>query len=521
MLAPVPLVDFAPDLATPTPGVIVDTEIAGITSNDSLGFIPANNGFGNLPGHVTVGTGALAAAVQGAAVVLLTNGSYRVLAGTTAAIYELEGITVTDRSRGGGYTSGANRWRFASYGDNVYATNKADIIQKSTGAAFANIVTIPKCTFMDRVGDFLIIAGTNETIYGDQPDRWWCSALGNPDDFITAISTQCATNRLTDSPGPITASKSLGDDWILYKKNAVYRGVYQGPPNVWEFQRVSDDVGTLSNESIVKVGYSHFFVGPDDFYRFDGAVPIPLPNNVKTWFFNRLQKDYAYKIQGFYDRYSSIIYWFYPGPIYGTAAVGDLTHFIAVNLKSGKWGAGRCRIESIVDYYTGGMTYDAFYPPTGSTTWNALPAITYDSLLFVGGSPVMAAFDVSHILGTFSGQDSASSTYEVGIQMTLADVGSDLTFSSLVQVIPRFLTLPTLETDPFAAQIACRFFYAGRDVMGQSITFDASDYGVVQSNGRAYVPMDSHRWHRLGTSVRGTAAVLSQINYDVEEDGEE
>lgn len=506
MLKTVPLVDFAPDLESPTPGIIVDPEIAGITDNvGSLGFIPLSKGFGCFPSLISVGASALSTDVQGGAVVILTSGGYRVLAGTETKLYEYEGTTVLDRSRGGGYASGDNRWRFAAYGDIVYATNKADAVQKSTGAAFADILTIPKCTFMDRVGDFLIIAGTNETTYGDQADRWWCSALGNPDDFAPAISTQCVTNRLTDSAGPITASKALGDDWIIYKKSAVYRGVYQGPPDVWDFQRVSDDVGTLSHEGVVKVGFSHFFIGNDDFYRFDGAVPVPIPNNVKEWFFNRLEKDYAYKIQGYYDRYSSIIYWFYPGPTYDSdltdPVVGDLTHYVAVNLRTGKWGAGKLQIEAVLEYLTGGMTYDEFYPPTGSTTWDALPAITYDSLLFVGGSPVMAVVRSDHLLMTASGAGR-------GQEFTVADFGDDVFFSSLMRVIPRYLTLP-------ASAIA---YYAYRNNMGAALSSPPTAYAM--SDGRFY-PGNSARWHRLGISTGTVDAVLAQLIYDLEEDGEE
>lgn len=511
----VPLTDFAPDLPDPTPGIITDTEIQGVTMG-SYGFIPLNKGFGALPSLVSVGADALSEDVQGAAVVILTSGGYRILAGTETKLYEVEGTTVIDRSRAGDYASGDNRWRFTAYGDNVYASNKADAVQKSTGGDFADIVTIPKCAFMDRVNDFLIIASTNETTFGDQADRWWCSALGDPDDFVPAIATQCVTNRLTDTPGPITASKALGDDWIIYKKNGIYRGIYQGPPDVWGFTRVSDDIGTLSHEGVVKVGFSHFFVGNDDFYRFDGAVPVPLPNQVKNWFFDRLEKDFAYKIQGYYDRYNSIVYWFYPGPIWGDAEVGDLTHFVAVNLKKGTWGGGKVRIEVILEYLTGGMTYNDFYPPTSSTTWNAIPGITYDSLLFVGGSPVMAAFDLDHVLGAFTGSEG-----EFGMQMTLADVGDDSIFSSLTQITPRFLTLPTLEDPDNPGAETCRLYYAGRDVMGESIAFDGDVYSLVKSNGRAYPPMDSHRWHRIAIDAQGSNGVIAQVRYEFAEDGEE
>lgn len=495
---PIPLQGLAPDIEESTPGVMVDTEIDGVTTN-SYGFIPLTNGFGNLPGLVSVGASALSAECQGAAGVLLTGGSFRLFLGTAAALYELSGTSLNDVSKVGGYSASTNRWRFTAYGDYVYATDKIDPVQKSTGGNFADIAAIPKCDFIDRVKDFVIVASTNETTYGDQADRWWCSALGNPDDFTPSVATQCATNRVTDSPGPITASKALGDDWMIYKRGSMFKGTYQGPPFIWDFQRVSDFIGAMSHECVVKIGYSHYFIGPDDFYVFDGAVPRPIPNNLKNWFFDRLDKDYGYKIQGFYDRYASIIYWFYPGP---TNTTGEITNFVCVNLKKGTWGGGKAQIEALVEYVTGGMTYDEFWPPTGSTTWDAIPSVVYDSPFFFGGTSVMAAVNTSHTLGTYTG-----TTGSIGMQFTLADVGDDNLFTTLTRVLPRYFTAPSSAT----------MYYAGRQTMGAAETFDS---GSTLSAGRFY-KMASSRWHRIALSSTETSGVIAAISYDFEEDGEE
>ena len=493
---PIPILGLMPDAEESRAGAIVDTEIAGVTTN-SYGCIPLSNGFGNLPGLLSVGAAAIAAEVTGSALVLLTNGSFRVFAGTSTALWEISGTTVTDRS-GSAYTAGTNRWRFAAYGDNVYATDKVDNVQKSTGGAFSSVLTIPKCDFIDRVGDFVIIASTNETTFGDQNDRYWCSALGSPDDYTPSIATQCVTNRLTDTPGPITASKALGDDWIIYKQGAIFQGVYQGPPFVWEFRRVSDFIGALNHECVVKVGYSHYFIGNEDFYVYDGAVPRPIPNEVKEWFFNRLDKDYAYKIQGFYDRYTSIIYWFYVGP---TSSNGEITNFIAVNLKKGTWGGGKAQIEAVVEYITGGMVYDDFWPPTGSTTFDAVPSIAYDSPFFFGGTTVMAAFDTTHTLGTFTGISGS-----IGMQFTLADVGDDDMYTTITRVLPRYHTAPS----------SASMYYAGRELMGDTVTFGSAI--TRNADGRFY-KMASSRWHRVALGHEGSPGVIATLSYDFEEDG--
>lgn len=507
---PIPLLDFAPDLDSSTEGVVTDM------SN----FVPLTSGYAGKPRPTFLTGSAIDEEIQGLALVLVTNGSARLFIGTASKIEEFSGSSLSDRSRVGGYTAGANRWRWAAYGDFVYATDKIDAVQKSTGGAFADQATIPKCDFIDRIGDFLIIASTNEATNGDQNDRWWCSALGNTDDFVPSIATQCVTNRLTDSPGPITASKGLGDNWIIYKANALYKGTYQGPPDVWAFERVSTDVGCISSESIITVGYSHFFLGNDNFYVFDGALPRPIPNNLRNWFFDRLQRAYAYKTQGLYDRARSMLYWFFPGP----TGDGALSEYMAFNLKTGKWATGETKsadlvipsyayIQAACDYVTGGMTFDQFWPPTGGTTWDGVPSISYDSPFFLGGTvlPLVGYRGVPATpfqgLATLNGAATGAAT-EFPAYLTTGDIGDDANFSTLARVLPRFLVTPTSGT--------LTHYY--RQVLGGPLVTNPNT--APYNAGRFYVPEKSARWHRVKMSFVGDVE-MTQLAYELEPDGEE
>lgn len=77
-----PLMGFAPDMETPTPGVLVDCE----------NFIPYESGMEAAPSAVTPSdVPALAAACLGAASISKIDGTKRVFAGTGTKLYELTG----------------------------------------------------------------------------------------------------------------------------------------------------------------------------------------------------------------------------------------------------------------------------------------------------------------------------------------------------------------------------------------------------------------------------------------------
>ena len=86
------LAGFAPDADPTAPGVLTDC----------ANFIPAVNGMESAPSLVSPsGVPAVAAAVQGAAVVTKLDDSRRIFAGTSTKLYELVAGAWTDRSKAG------------------------------------------------------------------------------------------------------------------------------------------------------------------------------------------------------------------------------------------------------------------------------------------------------------------------------------------------------------------------------------------------------------------------------------
>lgn len=474
---------YAPDYDPRTPGVIADL----------VDYYPTSKGYGAAPSNVASGYNALAAACVGAALVQKLDGSTRLFAGTAAAIYEPGSIPAwTDRSKVGGYSGGADhRWSFAQFGDVTLAALKSDTLQYSTTAAFADVAGAPKARFVETVPGFVMLADTNEGTYGDQSDRWWCSGFEDYTDWTPSVTTQCTTGRLIGAPGPIRGWKKLGNDIVAYKDRAIFVGRYTGGAEVFDFDLLPGEVGCSSNDAIVSIGSSHFFVGYEDFYLFDGSRPIPIGGPVKKTFFSDLNKSYRYKIVGMHDRTNSLVMFFYPS---GNSTYCDAC--ILYNYKTDRWGKMSRNVEAAVENLTGQVTYANIGDYFASY---AAITISYDSPFWTQNYPVPSVFDTAHTLYTITGTPGTCS-------ITTGDYGDDEIFTLLDRIRPRFSTAPTSAT--------LTNYY--RDEAGDSFTTDQT---VTMDNGKCDV-LRSSRWHKVKLNTVGVSE-LPGLNWNITSEGTE
>lgn len=463
---------FSPDNDPTTPGVITDL----------TAMVPTIRGsYVGAPTGVDVGMSALASTALGAAILTKLDGTNRLFAGTATALYEKSGTSWNDVSRtvGGAYsaTSG-NPWRFAQFGDTSLAVCKTVQLQSITsGTDFAN-VSAPTAAVMCVSNRFVMLANTNNggsgTTFGDSPDRWYCSAIEDATSWALSVTTQCATGRLVDTPGAITAMRTIGENIVAYKDGSMYLGTYEGAPAVWRFDMVSTEVGCSSHEAVVELDNAHFFIGPEDFYRYaPGGLPVPIGAPVKEWFFSRCDPAYKGLIRHAFDKINSLIYWFYP-----RTGSNSLDGCIVYNYKSDKWGVADTAIECAVDYITVGYSYDTL-PFSTYDTW---PEVAYDSPFWNASARYIGYIGTDHKLVTLTGGSSSSS-------LTTGSYGTDNEFTLLSRVTLRYLNKPT-------AAEAVNYY---QNEHGGAWTADAT---TTENNGR-FDFLRSAPFHKVKFSFSG------------------
>ncbi len=485
------LIGYAPD---------VDPTIEGVIT-DCSAFVPSERGMEGAPSAVDLGIDALVAACYGALTVRDLDDSFRTIAATREGLFELSGTTWADVTRavGGAYACGAEDfWRFAQFGDTTLAINKADILQESASGAFSDVVNAPKAAIIETVGNNVVLANTNEATYGDSPNRWWVSATRDHTDWVPNVNTGCATNTLVSTPGRIFAARRFGEQVVFYKERSMYIGTFVGAPLILDVQQIPGDAGCSSQEAVVNVGTAdnpvHIFMGADDFWRFDGARPMPLGSPLRKTVFAELNGTYAYKIKTLHDRINSRIYFYYPSSSGG----GAIDKCVVYHYKENRWGRDDRTIEAALEFLTGGITYDTlddYY-----ATYDDLPSdISYDSTFWTTGSNRRGVFDTTHTLVSLEGVAENSS-------FTTGDFGDDDNYYLLSRVKPVWLTKPT------SAQMT-NYHKANQ---GDSLTTGATT-SMVNSRFDLLV---SDRWHRAMFEMVGDNE-LTILNAKLQDDGSE
>lgn len=471
-MSAIQLVGFAPDLDPSTPGVLTDCD----------NIIPSTQGFTAGNTLVDLGLAALNGTCKGAYVGTLLDGSKRVVAGTNASLYDITAGVWQDRSPVSGYT-GLAPWRFCMFGNNILATNRAQRIQEAAPSGdFADIADAPSASIICAASGFVLAFNWSDLTgsYGDMPDGWWCSGLFNQDTWTPAASTQATNGRLTTAPGPITAARELGDTVVAYKEKSMFLGVYQGPPLVWSWQRIPGDIGCSGQEAVVVVGASHFFVGPTDFYVYDGTVPRSIGAPVREWFFTNLNAQQRANIKGGADLTRDLVYWYFPS----TASTGVCDTCVVYNIRTNKWGKFARSIEAVLQYASGSITYEGL--GTLYANYDDLPNIRYDSPFWLSDDTVPAVLGTDHKLYSLTGVPGSS-------YIVTGDVGDETHYSLLRRITPRYrLTPPTAQATNFYR------YDLGTDPV--------QDGTVTQDRNRFDFHRDA-RWHRVRMDWTGSVTL--------------
>ncbi|KPF66119.1 hypothetical protein IP84_17040 [beta proteobacterium AAP99] len=473
----VPFLGFTPDAPSDTPGVI--TALSNV--------IPTEKGLAGAPsGIAPSGVGALAAPCVGAAVVVSTDGSRRTYAGTTTRLYELVAGTWTDRSRVALYTGTSDtRWIFTQFGNATIATNDGAVLQASVGGAFSDIATAPQAKVVVSVANFVLAFNTVDGTFGDQSDRWWCSAFQDHTSWTPSVTTQATTGRLVGEGGEITAACRLGQNVVVYKGRAMWLGQYVGPPAVWQFDQVPGEVGCVGSEAVVDVGGANVFVGEDNIWLYDGTRPVPIATGqVRQWFFNNSSALYRYKTLCTFDRQNNRVYFWY---VSRNSTTGVLDSCLVYHMQTKQWGSADQTIQTAINYVGAGATYD-----TTSGTYDAAPNVPYDSQYWLSGGRAPAVFNSSNQVLTLTGASTCGA-------LVTGDVGDDDYESFVRRVRLRFLQEPASAT--ITGQI--------KDGLGGTLL--AGDSGVLAD--AKFDLRQAARWHRFSFTFTGDFE-LTSMNVD-------
>jgi len=423
---------FLPDLpALGNPGSTIAENVYPV----ARGYSP----FGELMYLTT----AMDARAIGATSLTAADGSSRVYAFNATKIYSLDGGSLTDRSKSGGYTNTAKFADFAAYGDIAITTNFIDPIQfigMNSGSLFADLTTAFRAKTVATVRDFLMFGNTTDSTDGDKPERVRRSALGDHTDYTVSASTQAD---FQDTPGGGVVQRIFGGEYAtVFFDHGIYRVTYVGAPAVWIFDSIETDRGLFTPGAAAQNGSTIYYLDSDGFYAFsDKSYPIGN-EKVDRWFWSEFDASYADRVSCAIDHDSKCVCWSFPGQ--GNSG-GKPTHVIIFNFELNKWSYAQIDHDIILPLLTSDFTLetlDAFNPDLDDLTLSVDSRVLYQGSALLGlmdgfklasnqGDPLTAITESSeqqpvtgrrsHITEVWPLNDDATTTIQIGTRNRLQD----------------------------------------------------------------------------------------------------
>jgi hypothetical protein len=348
-------------------------------------------------------------------------------------------------------------------------------------AATAVIAKAPIAAIIESVAGFVFLFNTTDPVFGVRPNGWWCSGLFDQTIWTPSEATQCANGLIVDTPGDIRAGRGLGPDIVVYKETAMYYGTYQGPPVIWAFNVISNQIGAPCQEAVISIGTAHLFLGNDNFYIFDGTRPQPIGDQIKNWFFNQQNPAFKQTVASVHDHANSLVFWYFVS----VNSTGPIDSCVVYNYKTQRWGKADRAIEAAVDYINGQITWTSL--GTLADIWQDMPTVPWNSPFWTSVGVLPSIIDMTHTIQTLTGAAGESS-------LTTGDFGDDESYSLLSYVRPRFAQ------DPASATMTTqeRFTLGGAFTAGGS-----SEY----FDGKFDVDI-SARYHRAIMTMQGDCEII-------------
>jgi hypothetical protein len=244
--------------------------------------------------------------------------------------------------------------------------------------------------------------------------RW-----SNQEDYKTwtpSITNQAGDYRLSRGSAIITAQQTR-QEILVFTDAAIYSMQYIGPPYVWSFQILGDNISIAGPNCVATATNITYWMGLDQFYMYSGRVDV-LPSTLREYVFTDINRTQSFQfVAGTNEGYNEV-WWQYCST---NSTVID--RYVIYNYRDNVW------------YYGDWANYNG--NNQGRTAWLDSPlryspmAVTYGS---AGGSE--NGLLVYHEDGVDDGTVNPSVPIVANVQSSDFDIGDGNNFGFVWRLIP-------------------------------------------------------------------------------------
>lgn len=196
-------------------------------------------------------------------------------------------------------------------------TSRAVLLNKASTAAGFSGQFVPNTTNQilgSAIQRFVIAFGANPydplnsaTTFDPLLVRW--SDQENQYDWVPQVTNQSGEYRLNIG-SYIVCARSTRQELLVWSDAAIYSMQYLGPPYIWGFQLLQDNISIMGPNASITVNNVTYWMGTDKFYRYTGRVET-LPCTLRQYVYQDINQDqnfqvYAGSVEGYNE-----IWWFY------------------------------------------------------------------------------------------------------------------------------------------------------------------------------------------------------------------
>jgi hypothetical protein len=437
---------------------------------------------------------------------------------TTIVVADATGINTGSVLSGTGIASG-------TYVTTAWTGTTSLTISAATTASFTISSTTLSVSYAGRhvpnevaviidspVNDFVITCGSKpyspidfDPAFNPLLVRW--SDQSNAYEWVPEVTNQSGEQSLSHGSYIVTAVNTR-QEILVWTDTALFSMQYVGPPFVWSFSLLDQDISNASQNSMLTVNNVVYWMGRDKFFMYSGRVET-LPCTLRQFVYSDINYDQLSQVVAGANEGYNEIWWFYPS---ANSTIND--RYVIYNYLERVWYYGNINRSfwsehSQRNYPLAAFSLDTGYLATAINSSVVTIALTDASTYPTAGTVQIGSEKISYtnksgntLTGCVRGAESTTAasheqytevTYIVPNQVMQHEVGNDD-----ASVTPALPIEAYIETSDFDIQDGQSFGYVWRMLPDLNFTgSNASSPSVTltvrprQNSGSNYTSADS------------------------------
>jgi hypothetical protein len=292
--------------------ILIDSENISYTSKNSTQFLGCTRGLSG------AGSGAAASHADNATVTQSTTFTGWGSPAATGIGIQLRlwsqsnfGEDLIFNARGGALYYWANAASASTFNRGQYLGPSTGIVTKAgTITTDSSCPTVANFVMVSDASRFVLAFGVND--YGSTTQDPLLIRWSDQESFATwipAITNQAGSYRLSHGSQIVTAMQTRQEILVLTDA-AIYSMQYLGPPYVWSFQIMGDNISIAGPNAIATANNITYWMGTDKFYMYSGRVQT-LPSTLREYVYNDINLEQAYQFCAGTNEGYSEVWWQY------------------------------------------------------------------------------------------------------------------------------------------------------------------------------------------------------------------